>query len=127
MSAEIPRETHAGILRLGKWDGIVCAHLDNGIRVITQRSFMDMLDMRGRGKLGHRIARLIDHPQLKGLEAKDLSLDIRNPVHYHTKIGPMALGYEAGLLISFCKALLKAREFGLIGTYAEMRYAQAAV
>jgi len=126
MSEKLPQETHTGNLRIGKWENITCAHLDNGMRVISQRSFMEMLDMKGRGDTGHRIWRLIDHVQLKALTYWKLALDIKTPVKYRTKNGFEAYGYDSEILISFFKALLKAREYGLIGTPAEMRYAQAA-
>jgi len=126
MSEHLPQETHPGTLRIGKWDNIVCANLDNGMRVISQRSFMEMLGMKGRGDTGHRILRLIAHPSLKGLSYLKLALDIENPAKYRTKNGFIAHGYDSEILIAYCKAVLKAREFGLLGTDPELRYAQAA-
>lgn len=55
-----------------------------------------------------------------------LALDIENPTKYRKKNGFIAYGYDSEILIAYCKAVLKAREFGLLSTDPELRYAQAA-
>ena len=103
-----------GVMIIGGWK-IPCAVLNNGTRVISQRAFMQLFEFKGRGKnLGHRIAHLIEHPALKSPFYKDLSLAIRNPIPYKTLRGPIAYGYECGIIIDYCKALIEARRTGLI-------------
>lgn len=88
-----------GTLELGGWL-IECHHLSNGKRVITQRSFVDVIGMkRGGKKLGYRLGSLLENPVLKSSNIRELSLVIQNPIPFKMQHGPTAFGYEADVLV----------------------------
>lgn len=109
---------------LGTWENIECHHLDNGLRVITQRSFAEIIGfMRGGKDLGYRIAHYLDSPVLKSNKINVLSLVIKNPIVFKMMSGPVAFGYEATTLIDYCKAILHARSLGQMDKEHARRYA----
>ncbi|POP53101.1 P63C domain-containing protein [Zhongshania marina] len=124
----LPQELVAereGQLELGGWL-IDCHHLSNGRRVITQRSFTDIIGLkRGTKKAGDKLAGFLNIPALKSENIARLSEKIQNPVIFKMSSGPTAFGYEGDLLIEFCKAILEARRAGYMTTAAEKRYAMS--
>lgn len=114
-----------GSLVLGGWQ-IDCHHLSNGKRVITQQSFVDVIGMkRGGKKLGYRLGQLLDNPVLNSSNIRELSLVIQNPISFKMQNGPTAYGYEADILVEYCKAILEARRAGAIVGDAANRYARS--
>jgi hypothetical protein len=60
-----------------------------------------------------RIALFLDSLSQKGIDIKDLSLRIRNPIRFtQGGAGPVAYGYEATILADICDAILAARKAG---------------
>ncbi|MDX1489717.1 MAG: P63C domain-containing protein [Pseudohongiellaceae bacterium] len=113
-----------GKLELGGWL-LDCHHLENGNRVITQRSFVDVIGMKRGGKdLGYRLATLLNNPAMKSNNIKELSLVITNPIKFKMLNGPQAFGYEGQVLVEYCKAILEARRVGAIVGSAALRYAR---
>jgi hypothetical protein len=123
----IPKEMHKGERKLGGWL-IQCSHLDDGRRIISQRSFMELIDMRGRGRdpIGHRMASIIDTPLAKSNKINKLVLDIKSPVKFITKNGVVAFGYEAETVIDYCRVILELRKDGSADGEVFRRYAQRA-
>lgn len=122
----LPRESHTAEMQIGGW-AMRCGNLYDGRRVVSQRSLMQLLGMRGRGDdTGHRIVRLLDNPALKSAKINDLALAIRTPIKYTAINGFTAYGYEGELLVEFCKALLDARRAGAISGEVMNRYASNA-
>lgn len=121
----IPRATHEGELRIGGWL-IPCSNLEDGRRVISQRGFMEIIGMKGRKDIGHRISELLENPVLKSQNIKQLALDTRNPIKFLTaKNNVLAFGYEGQLIVEYCKALLYARSVGALVGHS-LLYADAA-
>ena len=56
---------------------------------------------------------------------RELRRVIENPIPYRTIIGTKALGYEATILVEYCKAILEARRTGYITGETANRYAMA--
>ena len=126
MSDKLIKAKLSGKLTIGKWVSTVY-HLDDDRRVITQRDFMEIFDIRGKGYVkGHRIAGLVDHPSLKIRGINNLLRDIRTPIKFINLRNLPTYGYEGDVIIDFCKAILKAREYKLLKSNKELRYAQAA-
>lgn len=113
-----------GKLALGGWE-LDCHHLNNDRRLIAQKSFAGVLEMKQRtsGPFTRRLSHLIDNPILRSRKMLALKQLIDNPISYRTMAGAKSLGYEATSLIEYCKAVLEARRTGyLIGDIA-LRYA----
>lgn len=124
MTDTVIRSERTGKLPLGGWDNIECHHLANGKRVITQRSFKEIVGLKGRGNdLGHRLAHFLDAAGLKSQNIKDLTLAIRQPIVFKMVSGPIAYGYEGTLLVEYCKAVLEARRLGYMEGEQRRRYA----
>lgn len=117
------RAVRDGSLELGGWL-IECHHLETGQRVITQRSFADIIGMKRGGPLGYRLATLLDNPALKSSKTKQLSLAIETPIRFKMLKGPSAYGYQADVLVEYCKAILEARRVNAIVGIAAERYAK---
>lgn len=118
------KAVRAAKLALGTWENIECHHLNNGQRVITQRSFSEIIGFKRGGKdLGYRMAYYLDSPVLKSNKIKKLSLVIQNPIIFKMMSGPTAFGYEATTLIDYCKAILYARSLGQMEEEHARRYA----
>jgi hypothetical protein len=123
----IPKEVFNGKRQLGGWL-IQCSHLEDERRIISQRSFMELIDMRGRGRdsIGHRMASIIDTPLAKSHKINKLILDIKNPIKYITANGVMAFGYEAETVIDYCRVILELRKDGSVSGDVFKRYAERA-
>lgn len=114
-------------MKIGGWE-VDCHVLEDQRRVITQRSFLQVLDFKGRGNnLGHRMTYFFDHPALKSKRISDLILAIKNPFLFRPVGGPgVAFGYEGSIVVDYCDAFLKAHRQGFIEGEVADRYAVAA-
>jgi hypothetical protein len=86
---------------------------------------MDIIGMRGRKSIGHRIGAMLDDSALKNQRINKLVLDTQEPVRFITPNGVMALGYEDRLIVDFCRAVLEQRRLKVLPEYA-LPYAEAA-
>lgn len=112
------RATHGGTFRIGEAE-FPCAVLENGMRVLTQRSVQKGLGMSTSGGSdgAHRVARFIAKLEEKGVETRGLSLRIGSPVVFQLPTwGKPAYGYEATVLADICDAILAARKAGHLAT-----------
>jgi hypothetical protein len=104
----LPTATHEGPLGIAGWV-IPSYNLPDGRRLLSQRGFMEVIDMRGRKDIGHRLGALIDSTSFKSASISKLVLATQNPIKFFTSNGVIAHGYEGEMLIEYCKCLLEAR------------------
>ena len=114
----IPKETHPGVVKIGDIK-IPCAVLDNGVRVLRERSVAKAFGKRGSGahwkrkRSGQEGAYLPEYVSAKNLESlidEEIKKKLLNPISYITKSGAKAWGLPATLLPEICDIWLKARE-----------------
>jgi hypothetical protein len=86
---------------------------------------MDIVEMRGRKDIGHRLVGMLDASALKNERINKLVLDTQNPIKFMAPNAVLAFGYEDRLVIEFCKALLDQRRIKALPEYA-LAYADAA-
>lgn len=115
---DILRSTHAGELLIGDIK-ISCAVLEDGKRVITQRSMNSSLGRSGkRGSIISHEGALIMPNFLAANNLKpfiDEELEkLVNPVVFLQKKSGKAFGYDATILPKVCNVYLRAREMGAL-------------
>lgn len=96
---------------------IQCYVLENGTRVLVQRSLQTGIGMsRSGGTDGaQRLAVLFDSLAEKGLQSRELAARIRDPILFRpTRGGRLAYGYEATILADICDLVLEARNRRLL-------------
>lgn len=121
----LPRATFSGEREVNGIT-IFMHNLDDGRRVLSERSFMAAIGMQGRGNSnGHRITRILADPVLKHLFSNELLMDIANPIRFMTEQGRIAFGYTGRTLNDFCISFVKAKSLGACKTEAQRRYAQS--
>jgi hypothetical protein len=135
---KILNATHAGTLRIGELE-IQCAVLEDGTRVLTQKTFLQAIGRthpRG-GETEKAIDGLpffLSSPRLIPFISKDLRRSV-NPVFFRALRGGgrqtiqggkggkgYAVGFDAHLLPQVCKLFLEARDRGVL-SQAEVRIA----
>lgn len=108
----IPRATHTGILKIGDQQ-IECAVLNDGRRVLSQRSIRKIM---GRGEPSSKdiqksrsdqIPTFLAASNLKQFIPKDLGCT--TPIIYKKRGFPRIVGYECSMLTLACEAYLEAR------------------
>lgn len=106
--------TQDKLLTLGD-KSISCYVLENGMRVISGRGMKDALGMRdSRGGFAKDIVGI---SALQAFISEELAEKIRNPVvFYRPEGGRSVFGYEAGVLVDICDAVLSAREADVLTT-----------
>lgn len=121
-SSNLPRETHRGVLKIGD-KKIPCAVLDNGIRVLRERSVAIAFGKRGGGAHwkrkksqtgGSHLPEYVSAKNLEGFINEDVREKLSNPISYITTTGKEAYGLTAILLPEICDIWLKAREKGAL-------------
>ena len=124
----IPKATHGGTIKIGPWDNIQCfnvSHEGEIIRLISQSSFLKIVGIEASSKSGgKRLVHLIDNPQLRSKGIIKLKKKIENPLKFINEGGLSVHGYEAGIIVDFCKTLMEARRVGSLPDYA-LDYAEA--
>lgn len=119
--ASIPRATHGSAdqpLRIGDIQ-IECYVLENGVRVLSQRSMVAGAGFsrggarhEGEADLGAEIPRFAGQAWVKDFISKDLSSALRTPILFRLPSGAKAYGYPATILADICDAVLDARAAG---------------
>ncbi len=103
-------------LKIGSIE-IACYVLEDGTRVLSQRSLQTGVGMSvSGGKSGEqRLVTFLRSMKSKGLEVSDLVARIRKPIYFVPPGGGRsAYGYEATVLPDLCTAILDARDKGLL-------------
>lgn len=93
-----------------------CYVLEDGRRVIIQRSVITALDMKqgtaGRGG-GDRLAKFASTKGIAPFVVDELREKLTSPIKFRAQ-GSTAYGYEATILADLCDAVLQARESGVL-------------
>lgn len=111
--SSMPKATHSGELVVGDIT-IPCFVLDDGTRVISQRSLQTGVGMNVSGG-AQRLVKILGTFSDNSIDTKDLTLRIENPVVFRAPgIGPNVHGYEATVLVDLCKAIISARNSGVL-------------
>ena len=117
-SGEVKKATHGSPnhpLKIGDIE-IPCYVLEDGTRLLSQRGLQTGIGMSigGGSRVGEqRVAVFVETLGQKGLDIKDLSARLRNPIRFSFPGGGRsAYGYEATILADMCDAVLAARQKG---------------
>jgi hypothetical protein len=124
---KIPHATHEGDFELFLHDYIsgqvlvvkvVCANLDNGIRVISESAFLQLIgrsptyrrsDKNDKQNGCVKLPPFLEADNLQPFIDKDV-LDASTPISYITKTNTFAKGYTANLLPSVCRVYTTAHK-----------------
>lgn len=117
-SGDVKEVTHGSEdhpLKIGDIE-ISCYVLDDDTRVLSQRGLQMGIGMSTSGSSSgeQRMALFIDSLGLKGIDVKDLSLRIKNPIRFKLPAGGRSFGFEATILADICDAVLAARKAGAL-------------
>lgn len=107
---------------------IPCYVLQDETRVLSLRGLQGGIGMSpggGRNIGGLKLAQFIDNLAASGINCKDLSARLRNPIQFRPPHGGRtAYGYEATILADICDVILAARKQGnVLTTKLQMEYA----
>lgn len=123
MTEKLQRATHQGeIAIIGTGLKIPCAVLEDGTRVLRERSVARAIGRKGGGahwqrKKAQNGALLPEYVSVKNLEPfidKETKESLLNPITYRAISGNVAQGINATLLPKICDIWLKAREKGAL-------------
>lgn len=135
MTEKILKATHQGEIKLGDIS-IPCAVLEDGTRVLRERSVAKSLGKKGSGahwqkkRLAEKGALLPEYISAKNLDQfidDETRVSLLNPVIYKTKTGGTAQGIPAQLLTEICNIWLEARGKGALYEAQEKTAKQAEI
>jgi hypothetical protein len=113
--AILPQATHEGIIKLSGSD-VSCAVLPDGLRVITQATFLRSIGRSRSPKAGTGVLSTVDDlpfflqaESLKPFISKDLA-ESTTPIFYKGANGSKGVGYDARLLPQVAEVYLKFRD-----------------
>ena len=96
--------------------------LEDGVRVLSQRSMINALGMAigggtkrpegGRAQVGNKLAQFAQTKALEPYVSKEMLGRAQEPIKFKLPNGTIAHGYEATLLPDICNAVLESREKG---------------
>lgn len=112
---DLPMATHEGEFKLGD-EVVASAVLPNGMRVITQATFLRSLGRSRSPKAGTGVLSTVDQlpfflqaEVLKPFISDDLAMST-TPIFYRTRAGGKGVGYDARLLPKVAEVYLKYRD-----------------
>src|SRR6185312_10051160 len=111
----LPKVTHGDPehpLRIANTE-IACYVLETGQRVVSQRGLQMGVGMSEAGG-AKRLLRILGTFHDKGIDCKDLTSRITNPIVFCAPNGVAAHGYEATALTDLCNVILAARQAGIL-------------
>lgn len=128
-----PKATHVGNLKIGDLS-IPCAVLEDGTRVLSERSVARSLGSKGAGahwkkkktKEGAILPEYVSKKYLAPHITDELKEKLINPISYISKSGSSVQGISAKLLPEICNIWLKAREKGAFLNIPQEEAAQKA-
>lgn len=124
MAQSVTASYHAEVA-IGKWR-VHAFNLSDGRRLLDAASFKVILNVPPSESGSQMLAKIASHPLLRKNSLSSVTTIFEHPVKFKTDDGTRYIGFEAEGLVDLCKFLLKAREFGVLRTTAQLRYAQAA-
>jgi hypothetical protein len=114
-NSALPQATHEGIINLGESE-VSCAVLPDGLRVITQATFLRSLGRSRSPKAGTGVLSTVDDlpfflqaEALKPFISNDLATST-TPIFYKGVNGSKGVGYDARLLPQVAEVYLKFRD-----------------
>ena len=118
---KILKATHQGELDLNGFK-ISCAVLEDGRRVLVNRSLATALGIKGSGAYWQRkkegkgamLPEYISAKYLKPFISEELHVKLTEPISYESSKGVEAEGVEADLLADICDTFVKANEKGAL-------------
>jgi len=122
MEEKLLKVLYPGTLKIGDTK-IPCAVLEDGTRILRERSVAKALGKKGSGahwqkkRSSEKGALLPEYVSAKNLESfidEETMDSLKNPVTYETRSGKQAQGIRATLLSEICNIWLKAREKGAL-------------
>lgn len=114
-----PRASHEGTLNIGGWRNIPCWVLEDERRIISQKSFMEIIGLRSSVKtpIGERVSQILDPRNLKSDSVSAFIQTVEDPIKFLSTDSLHAYGYDGDIIVDFCKAVLYARRVGnLVGS-----------
>ena len=119
--SDLPTATHEGDFKLGD-EVVSSAVLPNGLRVITQATFLRSLGRSRSPKAGTGVLSTVDQlpfflqaEVLKPFISEDLAMST-TPLFYRTLTGGKGVGYDARLLPKVAEVYLKYRDSCLVAS-----------
>jgi len=131
----LPKATHQGKLNLVE-EKIPCAVLEDGTRILRERSVARSLGKKGSGahwqkkRNAEKGAVLPEYVSVKPLEPfinDEIKQKLMNPIVYRTKSGTIAQGISALLLPEICNIWIKAKEKGALSESQEITAKKAEI
>lgn len=102
---ELPKATHQGKMLVGDLE-LDCYVLEDGRRVFHKRGMARSLGMKSGG--GNVFMRAMQRKGLGSALDEKLAHEIQNPINFKPLTQDLAHGYEAEVLVSVCKAIIRA-------------------
>jgi hypothetical protein len=107
---DIPRATHAGILKIGDAE-IPCYVLEDGTRVLSERGLLSSFGMKaGARDTEEKLPRYLRGKNIVPFIDQELKDRLSNPLWFQYKNEPTRKGFPAALLPDICNVWLKARD-----------------
>lgn len=125
MTLKLPRATHEGRVKIGKWE-LHAFNLDNAVRLFDRASFEAVLGVRRGESATKLLEKIADHPLMRTNALSASANVFARPIRFKSLTQGMLQGFDSEELITVCRLLLKAREFGILKATQALRYAQAA-
>lgn len=118
-SPKIPKATHQGILRImGK--ELPCVVLDDGRRIITQKSIFDAFDRPSRGarnktEAGDKVPAFLDSKNILPHLTKEIK-EMISPIEYLNLNESICSGFRAEVIPAVCEIYLNLQKEGKLTT-----------
>lgn len=119
-----PKALFSGSLKIGKWVVPVFV-LDDGQRVLSSRDTLYIFGGPSKEGAQALVARVAQHQTLRNTATVSEALSGMRKVEFSTEGGGLQAGIAADGVVSICRLLMTAREYGLLGK-DEIKAARAA-
>ncbi|MCW5715232.1 MAG: hypothetical protein KIT43_12030 [Bauldia sp.] len=121
---ELPLATHQGKMRVGELE-LDCYVLADGRRVFHKRGMARALGMKSAG--GNVFLRAMKRKGLGSELPDELLAALESPINFKPLTQDLAHGYEAEVLVSVCKAIIRASDAGKLTPSQQGLVAEAKV
>lgn len=108
---DVPEAEYQGTLRIGERD-LDVYNLGDGRRLFHKRVMGHALGLKSQG--GNAFMKMISGQNVRSEIPDELAEKLAKPVIFRAFNGDLAHGYEAGVLIDVCQALIEARNKDLL-------------
>jgi hypothetical protein len=110
---DVPEAEYQGTMTIGERD-LDVYNLKDGRRLLHKRVMGHALGLQSQG--GNAFMKMIEGKKIRSEIPEELHEKLANPVIFRAFNGDLAHGYEAGILIDVCEALIKARDNGILNS-----------